>query len=114
MTEDGAARRPVVAVGDLRVPDAVGVLIDDANIGARALLFDRGAAGRLNRLVAMREGLGIGAVEGIGPAAVVRDDLVFDLAHDPLLDCAGMHMRLTGAFFHRGRWRAAPGVPKSR
>src|SRR5579863_2859556 len=78
--------RAVVALGDLVPPAAASVLVHDSGGLARHALLARGALGRPARGVVGGKSLGIDAVGAIGPAAVVLDDLIGDLAHAwPLL-----------------------------
>src|SRR5262249_22525648 len=73
--------RPVGAVGELLVHHALGVLIDDAVGVAGDALLPRGPAGGGEGGVVAREGLGIAALDPIGPAAVVLDDLILQVRH---------------------------------
>ena len=76
--------RPVLAIRDFLVPATVLVLPGDPDILARRSLFARSPVrGRAGRRVT-GEGLGIDSVGPLGPAAIVLDDVVDDLAHDAL------------------------------
>src|ERR1700734_1175658 len=81
--------RPVGAGGQLLVPPPVGVFPRDGPGFARYVLFAGGALRRLAGEVVGREGLGEDAVDLVGPAAVVLDDMVGDLGHGSRLTDAG-------------------------
>src|SRR6185312_14655520 len=71
----------VVALVQLLMPDAAFVFPADRRLVAGDALLAGGAAGgRLGGVVAAI-GLGIDAVDPVGPAAVVLDELVDDLDH---------------------------------
>src|SRR5580700_3703663 len=73
--------RPIGACGQLLVPPAVGVFPRDGSGFSRHMLFAGGAFRGLAGEVVGREGLGEDAVDLVGPAAVVLDDMIGDLGH---------------------------------
>src|SRR3984885_10133621 len=71
--------RPIGAGGQLLVPPPVGVFPRDGPGFARHVLFAGGALRGLAGEVVGREWLGEDAVDLVGPAAVMIDDMIGDL-----------------------------------
>src|SRR6185312_11677083 len=80
---------PVAAGRRLDMPAALLVLVFDDLGVARHHLLGRRDFRRAARLLMRREGLGIDALDPVGPAAVVLDDLVGDVAHGWPSEVAG-------------------------
>src|SRR4051794_29272368 len=74
----------VAASGGLGVPFAVRRLVFDHLGPAGNALLGRGAAGSGHRIHTVRETLRKRAVDGVGPTAIMLDDLVADVAHREL------------------------------
>jgi hypothetical protein len=72
---------PIVAARDFLVPFAVRVFPGNGAGLARHVLFGGGAQRRAARRIVRGECLGKNAVELIGPAAVMLDDVIDDLGH---------------------------------
>src|SRR5258708_39923335 len=81
--------RPVIAGGGLGVPLAVRRLIFDRLGAAGHALLGGGASGGRQCGCMVREWFRKHAVDGIGPAAVMFDDLVSYVAHRELASLAG-------------------------
>src|SRR5579863_6157990 len=77
----------VAAGGSFGVPLAVGGFILDRFGTPRHALFVGGAPGGGQRGCMCREAFRKHTVDGIGPAAIVLDDLVNDMAHRKLACC---------------------------
>src|SRR5215831_11899506 len=73
--------RPIIALGDLVVPMTVLVFVGNGGGLSGDDLLRRRALRRPPRHVVARKRLGKDVADSIGPAPVVLDDLVGDLAH---------------------------------
>src|SRR6187455_1555117 len=71
----------VAALGGFGVPLAVGGLVFDRLGTSRHALFGGGPLGGGQRHGTRRKGFRKYAIHGVGPAAVMLDDLVGDVAH---------------------------------